>query len=151
MKSIQLFSVLVTIALFSAMPDAYSQTKTHHADASGADSIPNFCKETLLNNCSGCHGTKCQGDAGPNLADKYWLHGGGIKNISHTIAEGVSGKGMISWKTVFSDQEIQQISACVLSLQATNPPKAKKPEGEFYESQKLPQKAPDKKDSDSLR
>lgn len=100
------------------------------------DSAKRYCKEVFMNSCAGCHGEKGQGTVGPNLTDKHWIHGGGLKNISSTIKEGVAGKGMISWNAVFSDQEVQRLAECVLAMQGTEPPKAKKPEGEFYEGRK---------------
>ncbi|HUN65429.1 MAG TPA: c-type cytochrome [Bacteroidota bacterium] len=82
-------------------------------------------------NCSGCHGDKGQGFAGPNLTDKFWIHGGGPKNITASISEGVPGKGMITWKDILSPAEIQMVMKYVRSLQGTNPPKAKAAEGEL--------------------
>jgi cbb3-type cytochrome c oxidase subunit III len=123
----------------------YSHPLMDSPGAAGTDSTQNYCKEVFLKNCSGCHGPKGQGDARPNLTDKYWLHGGGSKNINRTIGDGVSGKGMINWSAVFTTEEIQQITACVLSLQGTNPPKAKKAEGEISEDQKIRPKETDGK------
>jgi cytochrome c oxidase cbb3-type subunit 3 len=82
--------------------------------------------------CVTCHGTKGEGIVGPNLTDQYWIHGGGIKNVYATIKNGVPAKGMISWKLVFTPKEIQQVASYVLSLQGTNPPNGKKPEGTPY-------------------
>ena len=83
-------------------------------------------------NCLACHGDKGQGNVGPNVTDAYWLHGGGIKNIFHTINEGVPSKGMISWKTQLSPKQIQQVSSYIMNLQGTNPAGAKDPQGELY-------------------
>ena len=80
--------------------------------------------------CVSCHGAQGQGLVGPNLTDRYWIHGGGIRDIYMTIKRGVPAKGMISWQLVFSPKQIQQIASFVLSLQGTNPPGAKAPEGE---------------------
>jgi len=102
------------------------------AAGSGADSTVHRGRTIFLKNCAGCHGEQGQGTAGPNLTDRYWLHGGGVKNVSAAIREGVSGKGMIGWKALFSGGEIQDITGYVLSLQGTNPPKGKKPEGVPY-------------------
>ena len=55
--------------------------------------------------------------------------GGSIKNVYATIKNGVPAKGMISWQLVFTPKQIQEIASYVLSLQGTNPPNAKKPEG----------------------
>jgi len=102
-------------------------------------------QEKFLRNCITCHGTKAEGIVGPNLTDPYWIHGGGIKNVYTTIKNGVPEKGMISWKLVFSPKEIQQIASFVLSLQGSNPPNAKKAEGNLYTEPK-----PQPKDSTNV-
>jgi cytochrome c oxidase cbb3-type subunit III len=89
-------------------------------------------QERFLKNCITCHGSHGEGIVGPNLTDQYWIHGGGIKNVYSTVKNGVPEKGMISWKLVFTPKEIQQIASYVLSLQGTNPPNGKKPEGNLY-------------------
>lgn len=85
--------------------------------------------------CVSCHGINAQGLVGPNLTDGYWIHGGSIRDIYTTIKQGVPAKGMISWQLVFSPKEIQEIASYLLSLQGTNPPGAKKPEGVLVVSQ----------------
>jgi len=82
--------------------------------------------------CISCHGPQAGGIVGPNLTDEYWIHGGGIKNVYTTIKKGVPGKGMISWELVFSQKQIQNIGSYVLSLQGSNPPGGKAPEGQKY-------------------
>jgi cytochrome c oxidase cbb3-type subunit 3 len=87
---------------------------------------------TFQKNCLACHGDKGQGNVGPNLTDQYWLHGGGIKNIFHTITEGVPSKGMISWKAQLSPKQIQQVASFVMTLAGTKPQGAKDPQGDLY-------------------
>ncbi|MBP1653493.1 MAG: cbb3-type cytochrome c oxidase subunit [Bacteroidetes bacterium] len=82
--------------------------------------------------CVSCHGPQGQGVVGPNLTDEFWIHGGGVKNVYAVIKNGVAAKGMISWALVFTPRQIQEIASYVLSLQGTNPPNAKKGEGEAY-------------------
>jgi len=80
-------------------------------------------------NCVACHGDKGQGGVGPNLTDKFWLHGGNIKSLFHTITNGVPEKGMIAWNKTLNPVQIQKVSSFILSLQGTNPPGAKEPQG----------------------
>lgn len=80
--------------------------------------------------CVACHGQNAEGVIGPNLTDEYWLHGGSIKAVFHTITEGVPDKGMVAWKKQLNPLQIQQISSYILSLRGTNPPNAKAPQGE---------------------
>ncbi len=80
-------------------------------------------------NCVACHGDKGQGGVGPNLTDVYWIHGGSIKDLFHTITNGVPEKGMIAWNKTLNPIQIQQVSSYILTLQGTNPPGAKEPQG----------------------
>ena len=136
MKRTAMFLVFALGSLLLAVPYASAQSDTGQTAAITPDSLKKFCRALFLNNCAGCHGEKGQGTVGPNLTDKFWLHGGGSRNIGATIKEGVPGKGMISWDAVFSAQELHQIAECVLMLQGTDPRKAKKPEGEPSEEKK---------------
>lgn len=84
-------------------------------------------------NCMACHAADGGGGIGPNLADEYWILGGGIKNIFHTISEGGrAGKGMIAWKSTLSPTEIQQVSSYILALKETTPASPKVAEGEIW-------------------
>lgn len=81
-------------------------------------------------NCVACHGDKGQGIVGPNLTDKFWLHGGKINNIFKTIKYGVPEKGMISWEKTLTPKQISDVANYILSLKGTNPPGAKAPQGD---------------------
>jgi cytochrome c oxidase cbb3-type subunit 3 len=83
-------------------------------------------------NCVVCHLAQGQGLVGPNLTDEYWIHGGSYNNIVNTITNGVPEKGMISWKTQISKQQILEVASYILTLQGTNPPNPKAPQGEKY-------------------
>ncbi|MEZ4853440.1 cbb3-type cytochrome c oxidase N-terminal domain-containing protein [Flavobacterium sp.] len=90
-------------------------------------------KEIFMANCMACHKADGGGSIGPNLTDKFWILGGGIKNVFNTVSEGGrSGKGMVPWKETLKPKEIQKVSSYVLSLQGTNPPDAKPAEGDEW-------------------
>ena len=89
-------------------------------------------KKIFVVNCVPCHGNNGEGTVGPNLTDQYWIHGGGVKNVFKTIKYGVPAKGMIAWQNQFNPKTMQEISSYVISLQGTNPPNAKAPEGQPY-------------------
>lgn len=92
-----------------------------------------YGKKVFETICVACHKADGGGGIGPNLTDKYWILGGGIKNVFHTITEGGrDGKGMIAWKQTYKPSEIQQIASYVLSLQGTTPAEPKAPEGEIW-------------------
>lgn len=82
--------------------------------------------------CLVCHLSKGEGLVGPNLTDQYWMYGGSIEDVIDIIVVGVPSKGMISWKDQLSPKQIQEVSSFILSLQGTNPPNAKEPQGELY-------------------
>lgn len=89
-------------------------------------------KAIFTQNCIACHGANAQGDIGPNLTDDYWLHGGRINDVFHTIKYGVQDKGMASWKDILSSRQIFQVANYVKSLHGSNPPNAKEPQGDLY-------------------
>lgn len=93
-------------------------------------------KEIFDKNCAACHGFGGEGLVGPNFTDEYWIHGGSIKNIFHIIGEGVPAKGMISWKSQLSPNQIQEVGSYIRTLKGTNPPNQKGPEGEKWDSSK---------------
>jgi cytochrome c oxidase cbb3-type subunit 3 len=82
-------------------------------------------------NCFSCHGAKGEGLVGPNLTDKYWLHGGTINDVFKTIKFGYPDKGMPSWKNMYSPTQIKQLASYVKSLAGTNPPNPKAPQGDL--------------------
>lgn len=92
----------------------------------------------MSNNCGGCHRNDGGGNTiGPNLADEYWLHGGDIKNIFSTIKNGVVEKGMPAWGKSMSAEDVRDVTFFVMSLQGTNPPDAKAPQGEIFKQVNL--------------
>lgn len=87
------------------------------------------------NNCVACHGQKGEGGVGPNLTDEYWIHGGGIKNVFKTIKVGVPDKGMISWAAQLKPSDMQKVGSYILTLQGTNPPNPKAPQGDIWKEE----------------
>lgn len=123
---------------------AYMATLTNLVDENNAVASTDAAtlangKATFAQYCVACHLANGEGNVGPNLTDAYWIHGGGIKNIFKTIKYGVAEKGMISWQSQLKPSEIQAVASYILSLQGTNPPNAKAPQGTLWqESAPLP-------------
>jgi cytochrome c oxidase cbb3-type subunit 3 len=96
------------------------------------------------NACGSCHRNDGGGNSiGPNLTDEYWIHGGGIKNVFHTINTGVVEKGMPAWGKSMSATDVRDVAFFVMSLQGTKPANAKAPQGELYK----PEPKADRSDS----
>lgn len=90
-------------------------------------------KSIYTNNCAVCHRADGGGQIGPNLTDKNWILGGGIKNIYRTLEKGGrDGKGMVSWKGILKPTEMQLVASYVMSLEGTNPKESKAPDGEIW-------------------
>lgn len=94
-------------------------------------------REVFLKECKACHGEKGEGGTGPNLTDEFWIHGGDIKNIFKTIKVGVQEKGMIPWEKKLKPDVMRNVSSYILTLQGTNPPNAKAPQGEKFDMKKM--------------
>jgi len=89
-------------------------------------------KTIYLQNCAVCHGQKGEGMVGPNMTDEFWINGGGIQNIFKSIKYGVPEKGMISWQNQLNPKQIQEVSAYIITLEGTNPPNPKAPQGDIW-------------------
>ena len=83
--------------------------------------------------CAVCHLADGQGLVGPNMTDEYWIHGCSINDLFNIIVVGVPEKGMISWESQLNPQQIQQVASYILSMQGSNPPNPKEPQGEKCE------------------
>ncbi|MCB0216562.1 MAG: c-type cytochrome [Caldilineae bacterium] len=86
-------------------------------------------KAVFESTCFACHGSLGEGNIGPNLTDAYWLHGSRPEQIGLTIFQGVPEKGMPTWRGALSAEKIQQVAAYVISLQGSEPPNPKAPQG----------------------
>ncbi len=105
-------------------------------------------KKVFTGTCFPCHGANGEGNAvGPNLTDKYWLHGGSLSNVFKTITNGVPDKGMQAWGKTFSSAEIKNIASYVLSLQGSNPANAKASQGDLFSPTAKADSSSVKKDS----
>jgi cytochrome c oxidase cbb3-type subunit 3 len=86
-------------------------------------------KVTFDKICYVCHGKFGEGLVGPNFTDDYWIHGANPEDLKKVIVDGVIEKGMLSYKSQLSNKQIDQVIAYILSLQGTNPPNQKAPQG----------------------
>lgn len=98
-------------------------------------------KNVFANNpCGSCHRPDGGGNTiGPNLTDEYWIHGGDVKSVFSTIKNGAVDKGMPAWEKAMTPQDIRDLTFYIISLQGSNPPNAKAPQGELFKA--VPAKA----------
>lgn len=89
-------------------------------------------KELYAAHCSPCHGQLGEGTVGPNLTDKFWIHGGTPEQILTSISEGIPSMGMVAWGPILGQPKVEATAAFVISLQGTSPPNGKAPQGDEY-------------------
>ncbi len=85
-------------------------------------------QKVFASTCAACHGQNAEGLVGPNLTDKFWLHGNASKDILKAVGEGFPEKGMPAWGPVIGDTKARNVTAFVLSLRGKNLP-GKEPQG----------------------
>jgi cytochrome c oxidase cbb3-type subunit 3 len=91
-------------------------------------------KETWTKICSVCHLMDGGGLVGPNMTDKYWIHGNKVTDLFNTVTNGVLDKGMISYKDQLSPkQRLEAVSYILNKIQGTTPATPKAPQGTLYE------------------
>ena len=88
--------------------------------------------------CAPCHGVKAQGLIGPNLTDTRWLHGGTVEQVFQSITKGWPAKGMPPWGRALRPDELSALVSYVRSLQGSNPPNARPPEGDPFVAEPIP-------------
>jgi cytochrome c oxidase cbb3-type subunit III len=100
-------------------PNGSGDSKDLNAMLASQDSIASG-KAAYTANCAPCHGPSGEGNIGPNLTDKFWLHGGSSDKIYLSIANGVVEKGMPAWGPVLGDNKVKELTAFISSIKGTN-------------------------------
>ena len=90
--------------------------------------------------CAPCHGERAQGLIGPNLTDDHWIHGGRVEQIFQSVAKGWPAKGMPPWGRAVKPEELAALVSYVRSIQGSNPPNARPPEGDQAVPEPIPGK-----------
>lgn len=86
-------------------------------------------KQVFETTCFACHGKLGEGQIGPNLTDPYWIHGNSPEDIGRIVFEGVPDMGMPTWRGALTGGKIRNVAAYVISLEGSDPPNAKEPQG----------------------
>ena len=79
--------------------------------------------------CVGCHTADGRGEIGPNLTDRFQMHGSTRLDIYRTIHGGVPGTAMIAWGDQLPAADVLDVAAFVATLRGKNIP-GKAPQGE---------------------
>jgi cytochrome c oxidase cbb3-type subunit 3 len=95
-------------------------------------------KARFTRTCASCHGEQAQGLIGPNLTDDRWIHGGTVEQIFQSVAKGWPAKGMPPWGRAVKPEELAALVSYVRSVQGSNPPNARAPEGERSVPEPIP-------------
>jgi cytochrome c oxidase cbb3-type subunit 3 len=85
-------------------------------------------RQSFVNLCAPCHRADGGGLVGPNLCDNVWIHGSNYVDTVKVIINGVTEKGMLSWRGVLKPAEIQAVASYIHTLRGSNPPDPKPPE-----------------------
>ena len=90
-------------------------------------------RQIYNNVCAVCHLVDGGGLVGPNLTDRYWVHGNTIEDLYRVVTEGIIEKGMIPYRDQLSPRQRMEVSSFILEwLVGTSPANPKEPEGELY-------------------
>lgn len=89
-------------------------------------------KAVFMSTCAACHGPEGAGLVGPNLTDRYWIHGAKATDILKSARDGFPEKGMPPWGRILGDDKIRKVTAFLLTLKNRNLP-GKAPQGEPVE------------------
>lgn len=71
------------------------------------------------NECATCHGVDGTSDAnrsGPNLRDRWWMHGSTMEDIANIIREGANNNAMPAQGRKLSNQDIANLTIYLVSL-----------------------------------
>lgn len=82
--------------------------------------------------CMACHGPNAEGLVGPNLTDKFWIHGNTPSDIAKSVQGGYPEKGMPPQGDVLGPEKVRAVVAYVLTLKNKNVP-GKEPQGQPIE------------------
>jgi len=85
-------------------------------------------RQSFVSLCAPCHREDGGGLVGPNLCDDVWIHGSNYVDTVKVIVNGVTEKGMLSWRGVLKPSEIQAVASYIHTLRGSNPPDPKPPE-----------------------
>jgi cytochrome c oxidase cbb3-type subunit 3 len=67
-------------------------------------------------NCAVCHGPEALGAVGPNLRDRFWIHGSSMVAVATVISDGANNGQMPAQKAILSQDDINNLTIYIVSL-----------------------------------
>ncbi|MDU0353407.1 cytochrome c [Paraglaciecola aquimarina] len=98
----------ISVVLANSVDQEVDIMLTQDADISAGKSL-------FLSVCAACHNKDLSGATGFNLKDGEWIHGSKPSDIINNINNGFAKAGMPGFKETFSQQQIKQVTAYILS------------------------------------
>ena len=89
-------------------------------------------KKVFASTCAACHAPEGQGLVGPNLTDKFWIHGNKPSDIAKSVTDGYADKGMPPWGPILGQDKVRKVAAFVFSLKGKEVA-GKAPQGELMD------------------
>ena len=66
---------------------------------------------------------------GPNLTDRFWIHGNKPSDIAKSVIDGYPDKGMPPWGQLLGQEKVRKVAAFVVSIKGKGLV-GKEPQGE---------------------
>lgn len=89
-------------------------------------------QELFGSRCASCHAPEGQGLIGPNLTDRYQLHGTTRMDIFKTVRTGVPGTAMLAWGEQMPAGDVAAVATFVMTLRGQDVA-GKEPQGQPVE------------------
>ena len=86
-------------------------------------------REIFVKHCVACHLDDGRGSVGPNMTDRFWIHGCEPMQMLAIINTGVAAKGMPAWQNQLGPTRVHAVLAYLLTIR-NNDVAGKAPEGE---------------------
>ncbi len=80
------------------------------------DRIASGARLFTATGCATCHGAEGLGVVGPNLRDRFWIHGSTMSAIAGVIADGAANNTMPAQKNLLAQDDITNLTVFIVSL-----------------------------------